>query len=460
MLLAGGAHTGGVRSGRLSLSHSRGILSGGSGWSTVLSVIEDLESEVRSYCRAWPSVFTTARGAEMQDTSGRSYIDFFAGAGALNYGHNDPRLLAPLMEYLREGGILHSLDLTTQAKVDFLERFRELILEPRGLDYKVQFPGPTGTNAVEAALKLARKVTGRRTVIGFNNGFHGVTLGSLAVTANPSKRAGAGVPLHDAVSMPFDGGLPDGGDTIAHLGAYISDPGVEQPAAVIVETIQAEGGVVVARDEWLRRLAELCDRTGVLLIVDDIQVGCGRTGPFFSFEPSGITPDIVTLSKSLSGVGQPFALTLMRRELDVWDPGEHNGTFRGNNAAFVTGAAALNYWRDDSLTRQVGTNAVVMRASLDLLRESYPGRFSDVRGRGMIQGIACADAALAGRIVVAAYERGVLVESSGPNDEVIKLLPPLTIPPETLKDGLSRLCDSVDALLASSGPEPASNAGG
>ena len=412
-----------------------------------MSVITDLESEVRSYCRNWPAVFTTARGAVMEDEAGRSYIDFFAGAGALNYGHNDPRLLSPLMEYLASGGVLHSLDMTTRAKVDFLERLRDVILRPRGLDYKVQFPGPTGTNAVEAALKLARKVTGRRTVVAFSNGFHGMTLGSLAVTANPSKRAGAGVPLEHAITMPFDGGLPGGGDTLGPLAAYLDRAEAERPAAVILETIQAEGGVNVAGDAWLRELAELCRRSGVLLIVDDIQVGCGRTGPFFSFEPAGITPDIVTLSKSISGVGQPLALVLLRPELDVWAPGEHNGTFRGNNLAFVTATAALDYWRDDALTRRVERNAVVMRAALDGLREQHPGRFVDVRGRGMIQGLVCAEPSLAARIAAEAYRRNLLVETSGREDEVVKLLPPLTIDEGTLSEGLGRLGEAAAAVV-------------
>ena len=414
-------------------------------------MIADLESEVRSYSRAWPSVFTTARGATIQDKTGRSYIDFFAGAGALNYGHNDPQMLASLIDYLRSGGILHSLDMATTAKIDFLTQFQALILEPRGLDYKVQFPGPTGANAVEAALKLARKVTGRRTVFSFTNAFHGMTLGALAVTANPAKRAGAGVPLHDTVFMPFEGGLPDGGDTIAHLAAALNDPSTETPAAVIVETVQAEGGVNVASNNWLRQLAALCKRTSVLLIVDDIQTGCGRTGPFFSFEPAGITPDIVTLSKSISGVGQPLALTLMRRELDVWEPGEHNGTFRGNNAAFVTATAALRYWRDDHLSQRVARNTTVMRAALDALRERYPGIFNAVRGRGMIQGISCSNPALAGQIATAAYERGLLLETAGPDAEVVKLLPPLTIDPATLQEGLNRLAESADALLTPAG---------
>lgn len=415
-----------------------------------MSIISDLESEVRSYSRTWPAVFTTARGARMEDGDGRSYIDFFAGAGALNYGHNDPRLIEPLMEYIRSGGILHSLDMTTQAKVDFLERFRDRILEPRGLDYKVQFPGPTGTNAVEAALKLARKATGRQTIVGFTNAFHGVTLGALAVTANPAKRAGAGVPLPHTVTMPFDGDLPHGDDTIAHLADHLDAPESERPAAVIVETVQAEGGVNVAGDDWLRRLAALCSETGVLLIADEIQVGCGRTGPFFSFEPAGITPDIVTLSKSISGIGQPLSLVLMRPALDVWEPGEHNGTFRGNNVAFVAGAAALDYWRDDRLPRETERRAAVMRAALDAIRERYPDRFDDVRGRGMIQGLACAEPELAGRIAQAAYARGLLVETSGREDEVLKLLPPLTIEMETLEQGLDVLAEAVEAVVASS----------
>lgn len=411
-----------------------------------MSVITDLESEVRSYCRAWPAVFTTARGALVEDEAGRSYIDFFAGAGALNYGHNDPRLLEPLLAYLADGGILHSLDMTTRAKVDFLERLRDVILRPRGLDHKVQFPGPTGTNAVEAALKLARKVTGRPTVVAFRDGFHGMTLGSLAVTSNPSKRAGAGVPLEHTVALPFDGG-PPGGESLAPLAALLDRPEAERPAAVILETVQAEGGVNVASDEWLRGLSALCERSGVLLIVDDIQVGCGRTGPFFSFEPAGIRPDIVTLSKSLSGVGQPLSLVLLRPELDVWAPGEHNGTFRGNNAAFVTAAAALDYWRDDGLTRRVERNAAVMRAALDGLRERHPDRFAGVRGRGMIQGLVCAQPAEAGRIAAEAYARGLLVETCGREDEVVKLLPPLTIESETLASGLDRLGQAVEGVV-------------
>lgn len=422
-----------------------------------MGVIEELESEVRSYSRAWPAVFTTARGARLHDADGREYIDFFAGAGALNYGHNDPALIAPVVEYLQSDGILHSLDMTTQAKVGFLEQFRARVLQPRGLDYKVQFPGPTGANAVEAALKLARKVTGRRTVVGFRNAFHGVTLGALAVTASPVRRAGAGVPLRDAVQAPYESDGEGTADPLDALAAILRNPD-DPPAAVIVETVQAEGGVNVASDAWLRALAALCTETGVLLIVDDIQVGCGRTGPFFSFEPAGIRPDIVTLSKSISGIGQPLALTLIRPELDIWAPGEHNGTFRGNNLAFVAGTAALRYWHDDTLSRAVDERATVMRAALDALRERYPESFSSARGRGMIQGIVSTDPTLADRIAAAAYERGLLLETCGAAGEVVKLLPPLTIDRQTLDEGLDRLAraaeEQIAATVSASTPGP------
>ncbi|MFC8586505.1 aspartate aminotransferase family protein, partial [Streptomyces sp. NPDC057217] len=305
------------------------------------SVFETVESEVRSYCRAWPVVFERASGSRLYDEQGRPYLDFFAGAGSLNYGHNNPALKRALLGYLADDGITHGLDMSTTAKRGFLEAFRSAVLEPRALPYKVMFPGPTGTNAVEAALKLARKVTGRETVVSFTNAFHGMSLGSLAVTGNSAKRAGAGVSLPHATRMPFDhyfdGRVPD----FLWFERLLQDPGsgLDHPAAVIVETVQGEGGINVARAQWLRALADLCRRHDMLLIVDDVQMGCGRTGDFFSFEEAGITPDIVTLSKSISGYGLPMALCLFRPELDLWEPGEHNGTFRGNNPAFVTATA-------------------------------------------------------------------------------------------------------------------------
>ncbi|TVS13948.1 MAG: diaminobutyrate--2-oxoglutarate transaminase [Wenzhouxiangella sp.] len=417
-----------------------------------IETINRLESEVRGYVRNFPCVFTHARGARMTDEDGREYIDFFAGAGVMNYGHNHPHLKRALLDYLSEDRIVHSLDMATEAKVRFLERFEEVILKPRGLDYKVQFPGPTGTNAVEAALKLARKVTGREQVVSFTNAFHGMTLGALAVTGNSFKRAGAGVPLSHVSMVPFDGYLDDGKDqSLELLDRLLSDEGsgVDKPAAAIIETVQAEGGVNVARMEWLKELAAVLKRHDVLLIVDDIQVGCGRTGAFFSFEEAGIKPDIVCLSKSLSGFGLPLAVTLMRPELDQWAPGEHNGTFRGHNPAFVTATAALDFWADDSLQRDVGRKADLVKRRLEALVRRIPAQ-AEVRGRGLIQGIEFADPAIAAECSKEAFARGLIVETAGVDDQVLKLLPPLMIPDEDLEAGLKILEEAVVAAVGRS----------
>ncbi len=417
-----------------------------------LATFERLESEVRGYVRAFPTVFATAEGERLVDEEGRAYLDFFAGAGVLNYGHNHPRLKAELREYLEQDGVIHTLDMASTAKRRFLERFHEVILAPRGLPYKLQFPGPTGTNAVEAALKLARKVTGRHNVIAFTNAFHGMTLGSLATTGNAFKRAGAGVPLGQVSRLPFDGYLGDGVDTIEVLEAYLDDAGsgVDRPAAAIVETVQAEGGVRVARFEWLRRLAEALERRGVLLIVDDIQVGCGRTGPFFSFEPAGIVPDLVCLSKSISGYGLPMSLVLLKPELDIWEPGEHNGTFRGHNPAFVTAAEALSFWEDDGLSREVAAKAAIVTERLLAIAADHPEAGAEVRGRGLIQGLAFEDPSVAGRVSRECFRRGVVIETAGIDSQVLKLLPPLTIGERELAYGLEVIADSVEVVLTAS----------
>ncbi len=414
-----------------------------------MEVINSLESEVRSYCRSFPTVFDTARGARLFDQEGRSYVDFFAGAGALNYGHNDPALKRRLLAYIESDGITHGLDMATTAKEDFLACFAERILEPRELQYKTQFPGPTGTNAVEAALKLARKVTGREGVVSFSNAFHGMTLGSLAVTGNGFKRRGAGVPLHFGDAVPFDGFLGEEIDTLDVLEAMLDggSSGMDPPAAVIVETTQAEGGLNVASDAWLRRLQTLCRRFGSLLIVDDIQVGIGRTGPFFSFERAGLDPDLVCLSKSLSGYGLPMAIVLIRPDLDAWEPGEHNGTFRGNNPAFVTATAALDYWQDDRLEREVGEKAIVLRSALESIARAHPSLKATVKGIGLIQGLSFEDARIAGRVSRLAFERGLLLETAGPDGGVAKVMPPLNIDEVAFKDGLRILSAVVDEVV-------------
>lgn len=421
-----------------------------------MDIFERLESEVRGYCRSFPALFARARGARLTDENTRSYVDFFSGAGALNYGHNDPGMKRALLRYLEDDGIVHSLDMATAAKGEFLESLEEIVLIPRRLDYRVQFPGPTGTNAVEAALKLARKVTGRETIVSFTNAFHGMTLGSLAITGNAFKRRGAGVPLTLGDTMPFAGYMGEDVDTLDYLEALVTDEGsgVDKPAAVILETVQAEGGINVASVEWLRRLDQICREHDILLVLDDIQVGCGRTGPFFSFERAGLAPDMVCLSKSLSGYGLPLAILLIRPDLDVWEPGEHNGTFRGHNPAFVTARAALEaYWRTDALQRRVEATAETVRARLESIVETSPGLQAEVRGLGLIQGIACEQPMDAVRICGAAFERGLIMETAGPEANVAKVMPPLTIDEVSLKDGLEILEAAVHSVAHQARPD-------
>ncbi len=405
-------------------------------------VFEQFESKVQSYARAFPRIFDRAVGAELWDVDGRRYLDFLAGAGSLNYGHNNPVLKEKLVDYIQQDAVTHSLDLHTSAKQRFIEAMRDIILAPRGLDYVMQFTGPTGANAVEAALKIARKVTGRSNVISFTNGFHGVSMGALAVTGNETLRRAAGVPLHNTTPMPYDGYFGDDVDTIAYLEQMLDDPssGVDLPAAVILEVVQGEGGLNTARIDWLRRLEALCRLKDIPLIVDDIQAGCGRTGTFFSFEPAGIKPDIVTLSKSLSGYGLPFSVVLIRRELDQWKPGEHNGTFRGNNLAFVTAAAMLeHYWRDGRFEQELNAKSRHLRGRLQAMVDRFPSELVDVRGRGLMIGIRFADPAAAASASKLAFEQGLIIERCGPKDEVVKCMMPLTASFAELDEGLDIL---------------------
>lgn len=411
-----------------------------------MDIISSHESNVRIYSRLFPAIFASARSATVVDENGNEYIDFFCGAGALNYGHNPPLMKQKLIEYLERDGVTHSLDMTTSAKAAFLRRFEEVILRPRQLSYKVQFTAPTGADAVEAALKLARKATGRQKVVYFADAYHGVTLGALAVTANRVKRGAAGIPLENSVMIPFDGDCHEETDSLNYLEFMLARS--ELPAAIIVETIQAEGGVKVASFEWLLRLEHIARQYEVILIVDEIQVGCGRTGTFFSFEPVGISPDIICLSKSISGMGLPMALALIKPELDVWSPGEHVGTFRGNNLAFVTARQALAYWEDDSFAESIAQKATTVRQWMVSQVLAYPKIIAGARGRGLIQGIVFTDGELASKVARSCFEMGLIIETAGPADDVLKIMPPLTITQAELTLGLQKIEDSLDAVAS------------
>ncbi len=409
-------------------------------------IYEDLESNVRSYCRFFPFELATAQNAVISLSSGEKYIDFLSGCGSLNYGHNDETLKGALVDYIAGNGIAHTLDFHSASKRQFIQAFDEKILSPRGMDYKVQFTGPTGANAIEAAIKLARKVTGRSNVIAFTNGFHGVSLGALSLTGNRIHRAAAGMPLNGVTRVPFDGYFGQGFHTVDWLEQMLADPsaGIDLPAAFIVETIQGEGGLNVASPNWLRALRSLATKHGALLIIDDIQAGCGRAGTFFSFEHVKITPDIIVLAKSLSGFGLPLAAVLIAPEHDLWEPGEHNGTFRGNNHAFVTAHAAINkFWPDDRFSSAVAEKIKVVEGALAKL-QAVTGWAS--KGRGMMQGLCCPSYETAADIRARCVKSGLLLELCGPSDEVLKLMPPLTIETSLLEDGLERFSHAVQSV--------------
>ncbi len=412
----------------------------------MFTIFENKESQVRSYCRKYPVVFDRAKNAEMFSEDGHRYIDFLAVAGSMNYGHNNPEIKKAVLDYLSEDRIINALDMYTSAKAEFLQTFEEDILAPRGLDYKVMCCGPTGTNAVEAALKLARKNKQRTGVIAFSGAFHGMSLGALAMTTDRVSREGGFVPLENVTFAPYDGTF----DSIAYLRWVLEDDhsGVDKPAAIVLETVQAEGGINIASVEWLRAVREICTEKDILMIVDDIQVGNGRTGTFFSFERAGVVPDMVTMSKSISGFGMPMALLLLKPELDIFRPAEHNGTFRGNQLSFVGGTAGIKYFVGHKLDEEVRRKEKLVGDFLRSQVASMDERLS-VRGIGMLWGVdfGAVDPKLALEAVHAAFDRGLICEVAGRQDGVLKLMPPLTIEDSVLEEGLSIVKDSVAAVL-------------
>lgn len=416
---------------------------------TLPDTFEKHESNVRGYSRQFPFLIASSKGSTITSAHGEEYLDFFAGAGALNYGHNHPAIVSAMVEYLRGNGVIHALDMATEAKQAFIESFVEKILRPRGMEsFKLQFTGPTGANAVEAALKLARKVTGKTEIISFTNGFHGVSLGALATTANTHFRNAAGVPLEHVTFFSYDDAALPVEEAVerlkGELDAYLASN--EAPAGAIVEAIQGEGGINAARPEWLQALRALTTEHGICLILDDIQAGCGRSGSFFAFEESGITPDMITLSKSISGSGLPMALLLIQDRFDVWKPSEHNGTFRGNNLAFVSARVAIDeFWSDDTLVKDVQRKAGILSAGIDELVAQYPDKGLRRKGRGMMQGIHFDDPQEAARVGKHCFDNNLVIERAGVDDEVVKFLAPLTTTDDELRQGLGVIADAIAA---------------
>ncbi len=413
-------------------------------------IFEEYESNVRSYCRHFPTVITKAIGSYYYDEEGNKYLDFFNGAGALNYGHNNPYIKEKVLEYLESDGLIHGLDMYTKAKREFLETLENKILKPRDLDYKVMFPGPTGANAIESALKLARKVKKRENIWALMGAFHGMTLGALSLTTDSTPRKGAGVPLNYVTHIPAPYMFKEL-DVINYMQTLIDDchSGVEKPAALVIETVQAEGGIYVFDEEWLKRVRDFCTKNDILLIVDDIQVGCARTGTFFSFERAGIKPDIFTLSKSIGGYGFPLALTLIKPEYDIWKPGEHNGTFRGNQIAFVSAKAGLEFMLNNNIEAETKRKGKIVKEFIE--KEILPINTNlSYRGIGLIWGIDFGnfqDSTIIDRIQDECFRNKLIIERAGRKDQVLKIMPALTISDEDLTLGLNIIKDVITKEL-------------
>lgn len=411
---------------------------------------ERQESNARSYPRRIPLVLQRAHGIYVEDSRGQVYVDCLAGAGTLALGHNHPVVVEAIQQAMASGLPMHTLDLTTPVKDAFVQEIFDCLPADFARDARIQFCGPTGADAVEAALKLTRTATGRHSVLAFEGAYHGMTMGTLSVSGNlaPKSSLGALLPGVQRLPYPHDYRCPFGigGEQaidlhLAHLDHLLSDPesGVTAPAAMILEPVQGEGGVIPAPDRWLQGVRQLTARHDIPLIADEIQCGIGRTGAMFAFEHGGILPDVITLSKAIGG-GLPLAVVVYRASLDTWRPGAHAGTFRGNQLAMAAGRATLRYIKQEGVMERVQATGRLLRQHLLQLQRDFAW-IGDVRGRGLMlgmeivdpagtldrQGHPPADGLRARRLQRACLEHGLILELGGRHGATVRFLPPLVI---------------------------------
>lgn len=409
------------------------------------------ESNARSYPRRLPLALKRAKGLYVEDVEGRRFIDCLAGAGTLALGHNHPVVIAAIQQVLSDELPLHTLDLTTPVKDQFVQDLFGLLPGVLASEAKIQFCGPTGTDAVEAALKLVRTATGRNTVVSFTGGYHGMSQGALSLMGSLGPKKPLAALLSNGVQFmpyPYDyrcpfglGGKQGVQANLHYLQNLFSDPeaGVQLPAAVIVEVVQGEGGVIAADLDWLRGLRRITEQASVALIVDEIQSGFARTGKMFAFEHAGIIPDVVVLSKAIGG-SLPLAVVVYREWLDTWLPGAHAGTFRGNQMAMAAGSAVMRYLKQHNVAAHATAMGERLSEHLHILQRDFP-QLGDIRGRGLMLGVELVDpngspdalghppafARLAPLVQRECLKRGLILELGGRQGSVVRFLPPLII---------------------------------
>jgi diaminobutyrate-2-oxoglutarate transaminase len=429
---------------------------------------EAIESNARTYPRRLPLALKSGRGIRVWDVEGREYIDCLAGAGALALGHNHPVVVEAIQNALSEEVPFQTLDLPTPLKDRFIRELYESLPPPFEKQFKIQFCGPSGADAIEAALKLVKTATGRRGLLAFHGAYHGMTLGTMSVSGESVPKAAIGglsaevqfLPFPSDYRCPFGIGGQAGADIgLRYIETILDDPnsGVLLPAGMLLEVIQGEGGVNCVPDAWLRDIRCLTERYGIPLIIDEVQTGLGRTGRLYAFQHAGVTPDVLVLSKAIGG-GLPLSVVLYRRDLDLWRPGAHAGTFRGNQLAFVAGAATIRYVREQGLDVNAAEMGGVLRAELEAIAREE-SCIADVRGRGLMIGVEVVeesrDGAIAARpsssgklsraIQHECLRRGLLVELGGRNSAVVRMLPPLILALSDVEAIVDRFRDAVRA---------------
>ncbi|WP_095155657.1 aspartate aminotransferase family protein [Pseudomonas sp. Irchel 3E13] len=431
------------------------------------------ESNARSYPRRIPLALKRAKGLHVEDVEGRRFIDCLAGAGTLALGHNHPVVIEAIQQVLADELPLHTLDLTTPVKDQFVQDLFSILPPALAAEAKIQFCGPTGTDAVEAALKLVRTATGRSTVLSFQGGYHGMSQGALSLMGSLGPKRPLGALLTSGVQFmpyPYDyrcpfglGGAAGVKANLNYLQNLLSDPeaGVQLPAAVIVEVVQGEGGVIPADLDWLRGVRAITEKAGVALIVDEIQSGFARTGKMFAFEHAGIIPDVVVMSKAIGG-SLPLAVMVYREWLDTWSPGAHAGTFRGNQMAMAAGSAVIRYLKEHNVCEHAAAMGERLSAHLHDLQQDYP-QLGDIRGRGLMLGVELVDPSgepdarghapyfprLAPLVQRECLKRGLILELGGRHGSVVRFLPPLVITAEQIDEVSAIFGRALAAAVAS-----------
>lgn len=427
------------------------------------------ESKVRSYPRKLPFAIQSATGAWITDVEGNKYIDCLSGAGTLALGHNHPVVTESIKQLLDSNLPMHTLDITTPLKDKFSE-FLYTLLATSSDEYCLQFCGPTGADAVEAAIKLAKQVTGRSGIVSFSGGYHGMTHGALAVTGNLAPKQGIEALMGPVQFLPYPNayrcafGLSSEQSVSAHITYFENflkdvESGVVKPAAVILEVIQGEGGVNPAPIEWLKQVRRVTKELDILLIIDEVQTGFCRTGRWFAYQYAGIDPDMIVMSKAIGG-GLPMAVLGIKRQYDVWQAGNHSGTFRGNQLAMATGLATMEYLKDNDMAAYVADIGAWFMAELTSLQQRYP-RIGHIRGRGLMIGMEIinpslpkqtdgsypADSMVAASIQQECFKNGLVIEKGGRGGTVLRFLPPLNVTKDELQQVLAKLESALQANL-------------